>query len=95
MTTEDGELAVEFVAALDEAARLLESGDAEAADLAMARATEGCPQLSAVGLGPEAIATARRLLERCRQAEARLRQKLKADMASLGTSRRAQAAYDR
>jgi hypothetical protein len=96
MTTSGSpDLPAELVARLEEAAGLLESGDAEAAALAMARAVGGCPQMSAGVLGPEAIATARRLLQRCRDAEVRLRSKLNAEMGSLGTSRRAQSAYER
>lgn len=89
------DLPAELVAGLEEAARLLEAGDAEAAQLAMASAVGRCPQMSAGAMGPEAIATARRLLQRCRDAEVRLRRKLNDEMGSLGTSRRAQSAYER
>jgi len=89
------DLPAELVARLEEAACLLESGDPEAAALAMASAVGGCPQMSAGQMGPEAIATARRLLQRCRDAEVLLRNKLNAELGGLGTSRRAQAAYDR
>lgn len=84
-----------WMTALDEAARLLEAGESEAAACAMLRVSEYCPQMPAGALGPEAIATARRLLDRCRDAEARLRRKLTEEMASLGSSQRARAAYER
>ena len=89
------DLAAELVAALEEAARLLEGGDSEAAAQAMAGAVGRCPQMPPGALGPEGIATARRLLERCRQAEAGLRRKLQDEMDNLGVSRRAQTAYER
>jgi hypothetical protein len=89
------DLASELVIKLEEAAGLLEAGDPEAAALAMASAVGSCPQMSQGALGPEGIATARRLLERCRQAELGLRKKLNDEMGSLATSRRAVAAYDR
>jgi hypothetical protein len=88
------DLAADLVAALEEAAGLLEAGESEAAALAMASAVGRCPGMSSGALGPEGIATARRLLDRCRQAEAQLRKKLTDDMANIGVSRKAQAAYD-
>ena len=89
------DLAAELVARLEEAAGLLEAGDPEAASLAMASAVGRCPEMSPGALGPEGIATARRLLQRCREAEVRLRHKLNEELSGLGTSRRAQAAYER
>ena len=89
------DLPVELVTRLEEAAALLEAGDPEGAVLAMASATARCPEIPLGAMGPEAIATARRLLERCRQAEVQLRKKLNEQMGSLGTSRRAVSAYER
>ena len=59
----------------------------------MAQVMGRCPEVSAETLGAEGIATARQLLERCRQAEAPLRRKVTDEIAALGTSRRAQSVY--
>jgi hypothetical protein len=82
-----------LMAALEEAARLLEAGDSEGAAEAMALVVGRCPTVSAETLGAEGIAMARQLLDRCRKAEALLRQKVTEEIAALGTSRRAQSVY--
>jgi hypothetical protein len=85
--------AAALIAALGEVARLLESGDSEGASRAMADAVGRFPSLATGGLGADAVAMARQLLERCRAAETLLRRRLTDEMAQMGHSRRAQAAY--
>jgi hypothetical protein len=87
--------AAALLAALGEAARRLEEGDPEGAADAMASVVGRCPAVSAQGLGPEAVHTARQLLERCRAAEARVRRHVTDEMAKLSNSRRAHTAYER
>jgi hypothetical protein len=84
-----------LLAALDEAARLLEDGDSEGAARAISSLAGRCAALSQQGLSPESVAIARGLLERCRAAEAKLRRHVTDEMSKLGNSRRAQAAYER
>jgi hypothetical protein len=85
------EQATGLMAALAEAARLLEEGDSEGAAAAMAAVMGRCTGR----LSPEEVATARGLLERCRRAEAELRRHVANELARSGASRRAHAAYDR
>lgn len=85
--------AAALMAALGEVARLLEGGDSEGASRAMADAVGRFPSVAAGGLDAGAVATARQLLERCRAAETHLRRHLTDEMAQMGHSRRAQAAY--
>jgi hypothetical protein len=84
-----------LMAALGEAARLLEEGDSDGAVEAMATVAGRCSELAKGGLGSDDVATARQLLERCRQAESRLRHQVAGELARNGTSRRAHAAYER
>jgi len=94
-TPGSAEAAGGLMAALAEAARLLEEGDSEGASAAMAAVTGRCGGLTAGALTPEEIATARSLLERCREAEGRLRRHVAAELSKTGATRRAQAAYER
>jgi hypothetical protein len=89
----DPSSAAALMAALGEVARLLEAGEAEAAAKEMGALVGRYPSVSAGTLGPEEIATARRLLERCRAAEGSLRKKVKEEMGQVGSSRKAHAAY--
>jgi len=84
-----------LLAALDEAARLLEAGDAGGAGEAMSALVGRCSALSTQGLNAQSVAVARQLLERCRAAEGKLRRHVTDEMAKLSTSRRAQTAYER
>jgi hypothetical protein len=63
----------------------------------MATVTGRCGDLASGGLTPDQVATARQLLDRCRQAEGQLRSEVADEMnkANTGTSRRAHAAYER
>lgn len=87
--------AAALIEALSEAARLLEAGDAEGAAGAIAQVVGRCPSVSAQGLGPEGVAIARQLLERCRAAEAPLRRKVTDEMNQLNASQRAHSVYQR
>jgi hypothetical protein len=86
-----------LMAALAETARLLEQGDSEGATAAMAAVNDRCGGLALGGLTADEIADARQLLDRCRVAEDRLRRHVAEELAKsgAGTSRRAQAAYER
>ena len=81
--------------ALDEAARLLETGDAEAAERAMHRAAACCTVRPASTLSADELARVRALLLRCLTAEAQLRTRVVAEMGRMGTSSRARSAYER
>jgi hypothetical protein len=83
-----------LMAALADAARLLEEGNSEGAAEAMASVAGQCG-LADGGLSAADIATARGLLERCRLAEAQLRRQVAGELAKSGASRRAHAAYER
>jgi hypothetical protein len=85
--------AAHLMTALAEAASLLEAGDAQGAEQAMARVVGRCPSLAAGGLGAEGAAVVRGLLDRCRQAGAQLHGKLSAELAQTGTARKAHNAY--
>ena len=89
------DVAADWMAALEEAARLLEEGNSEGAALAMTSVTGRSTTVSSTGLSSEQAATARVLLDRCRQAEGVLRRKVADELAQSGASRRAQVAYDR
>lgn len=85
----------ELSAALDEAARLIETGDAPAAAAALEQVVARCQAASAELLSVEAQRHVRSLLERCQRAEASLRARFMEELAHAGTSRRAHTAYDR
>jgi hypothetical protein len=82
----------ELGSALAEAAASLESGDLDAALLAM-NAAAACTTRGP--LTPEVAANARQLFARCQVAEAALRLHLLEALGQAGSSRRAQSAYDR
>jgi hypothetical protein len=84
-----------LMAALADAARLLEEGDSGGAAEAMASVMGRCKDVSSGGLTADEVSTARQLLDRCRHAESLLRRRVAAELAQSGTSRRAQAAYER
>jgi hypothetical protein len=82
----------ELESALAQAAASLETGDLDAAALAMTAAA-ACTTRGA--LTPEVIASARLLFDRCQRAEAALRRSLLDALGQAGSSRRAHNAYDR
>jgi hypothetical protein len=83
----------QLMAALAEAASLLEAGDAQGAEVAMARVVGRCPSISAGALGPDGVELALHLLDRCRQAGGHLHRKLSDDLAQTGTARKAHGVY--
>jgi hypothetical protein len=83
--------APEFMAALSEVARLLEADDAPAAAEAMQALLQQLrPELR---LPDQALAEAKAMLARCVAAEGRLRIRVVTELNSMGTARRAGAAY--
>jgi hypothetical protein len=82
-----------LLAALAEAAVLLEAADAVGAAAAMARVVGQCPSISAGGLDAEELAEARRLLDRCREVGGGLHRQVSEELAQNGSARRAQSAY--
>jgi hypothetical protein len=82
----------ELGSALADAAASLETGDVDAAVLAM-NAAAACTTRGP--LTPEVAANARLLFARCQAAEAALRLRLLDALGQAGSSRRAHNAYDR
>jgi hypothetical protein len=85
--------AAALIAALGEVARRLEAGDAPGAAEQMAALVGRYPSVSPGTLGADGVATARRLLDRCRAAEASMRKKAADELGNIGSSRKARAAY--
>ena len=87
----------ELLGALEEAARLLEGGDAPAASTALSRAADCCRSFAAAGalLDAQSLETFRLLQGRCEGAAHRAQASLKSALEQAGAGRRASAAYRR